>query len=141
MLMRPPPPSPANEEQQLVYDSMQVSHNAMPVPFTRYLSTLMRPSPTDEDRQLAYDSMQVLHDATPVPIPAQQGPSVPLSTLSFSSPEPPGRATGRCPSLLHLSVFLLTIHAHFLALYSRKAWHFTLLWCATAPQVLSLPDT
>jgi hypothetical protein len=64
-----------------------------------------------------------------------------LSTISFSSPEPPGHATGRCPSLLHLSIFLLTIRTHFLALYSGKAWHFTLLWCATAPQVLSLPDT
>ncbi|KAH9066571.1 hypothetical protein EDB87DRAFT_1586897 [Lactarius vividus] len=49
--------------------------------------------------------VQVSHDATPAPILAQHGPSVPLSTVAFSlAPR---------PSLLHLSVLLLTIRAHF----------------------------
>ena len=85
----------------------------------RYISTLMRSSPPSpaEVRQAAYDSVQVSHDATPAPVLAHQGPSVPLSTVSFSAAagEPPsGHATRqRRPSLLHLSVLLLTIRAHF----------------------------
>jgi len=76
----------------------------------RYISTLMRfgpPPPSPE----AYDSVQVSHDATAAPILAQHGPCVPLSTVSFSLGGKPGRATR--PSLLHLSILLLTIRAHF----------------------------
>jgi hypothetical protein len=101
----------------------------------RYLSTLMHfcpppvPSPTEEDRQRAYDSVQVSHDGTPAPILAQQGPSVPLSTISFS-PEPPGRAT-QGPSLLRLSVLLLTIRAHFpsYALLQYQCYFFARATC------------
>jgi hypothetical protein len=72
---------------------------------------LSRPQSRAVDKQPAYDRVQVSHDATPLPIIAQHGPSVHLLTVSFS-PGPPGRATQR-PSLLHLSVLLLTIRAHF----------------------------
>ncbi len=88
----------------------------------RYISTFMRscpppPSP-NASPQPAYDSVQVSHDATPAPILAQHGPSVPLSAVSFplaSCPAAAGEQTGHGtrPSLLHLSVLLLTIRTHF----------------------------
>ncbi|KAH9000204.1 hypothetical protein EDB92DRAFT_1829874 [Lactarius akahatsu] len=88
----------------------------------RYLSTLMRfgPSPPSPE---AYDSVQVSHDATPAPILAQHGPSVPLSTVSFS------RAPR--PSLLHLSVLLLTIRTHFpsYALLQYQCYFFARATC------------
>lgn len=100
----------------------------------RYISTLMRfcpppPSPAPaEDRQAAYDSVQVSHDATPAPILAQQGPSVPLSTVSFSLAP---AAAIRPPSLLHLSVLLLTIRAHFpsYALLQYQCYFFARATC------------
>jgi len=95
----------------------------------RYISTLMRfcpppPSPAEVQQPAAYDSVQVSHDATPAPILAQQGPSVPLSTVSFSL------ATRR-PSLLHLSVLLLTIRAHFpsYALLQYQCYFFARATC------------
>jgi hypothetical protein len=103
----------------------------------RYLSTLMNfcpssPSlPEASPQQPAYDSVQVSHDASPAPILAQHGPSVPLSTVSFS-PEPAGlgRATRR-PSLLHLSVLLLTIRTHFpsYALLQYQCYFFARATC------------
>ncbi|KAI9508170.1 hypothetical protein F5148DRAFT_1198650 [Russula earlei] len=81
---------------------------------------------------LAYDAVQVSHDGTPAPILAQHGPTVPLSTLVFSSCPCPVAAdrtatsasasafsdsrsshTDPRPSLLHLSVLLLAIRTHF----------------------------
>ncbi|KAH9072241.1 hypothetical protein EDB83DRAFT_2361823 [Lactarius deliciosus] len=89
----------------------------------RYLGTLMRfgPSPPSPE---AYDSVQVSHDATPAPILAQHGPSVPLSTVSFSRRAPR-------PSLLHLSVLLLTIRAHFpsYALLQYQCYFFARATC------------
>jgi len=72
---------------------------------------------------LAFDGVQVSHDGTPAPILSQQGPCVPLYTITFSSTSPPFTAptstsasnsdARRPPSLLHLSVLLLTIRKHF----------------------------
>ncbi|KAI0272453.1 hypothetical protein BC834DRAFT_856774 [Gloeopeniophorella convolvens] len=66
----------------------------------RYLGTLLHlgvpsgpPSPGAEAGPPAYDGVQVSHDGTPAPILAQHGPAR--------------------PSLLHLSILLLTIRAHF----------------------------
>ena len=104
---------------------------------SRYLSTLMQyctpsaslPSASSSPQQPAYDSVQVSHDATPASILAQHGPSVPLSTVSFS-PEPPGCTTRR-PSLLHLSVLLLTIRTHFpsYALLQYQCYFFARATC------------
>ncbi|KAF8260694.1 hypothetical protein EI94DRAFT_1747745 [Lactarius quietus] len=105
----------------------------------RYLSTLMSfcpsapslPDASSSTQQLAYDSVQVSHDATPTPILAQHGPSVALSTVSFS-PESPGRDTRtRLPSLLHLSVLLLTIRTHFpsYALLQYQCYFFARATC------------
>jgi hypothetical protein len=105
----------------------------------RYLSTLMSFCPTppslpeaSSTQQPAYDSVQVSHDATPAPILAQHGPSVPLSTVSFSPAPPPGlgRPTRR-PSLLHLSVLLLTIRTHFpsYALLQYQCYFFARATC------------
>jgi len=102
----------------------------------RYLSTLMR-SPTSlpetsSSQQAAYDSVQISHDATPAPILAQHGPSVPLSTVSYpESPAPPGRRAARRPSLLHLSVLLLTIRTHFpsYALLQYQCYFFARATC------------
>jgi hypothetical protein len=78
-----------------------------------------------ESSDLAYDGVQVSHDGTPEPILAQHGPCVPLYTITFSSTSPPLTASTstststsnsdarRPPSLLHLSVLLLTIRTHF----------------------------
>ncbi|KAI9464525.1 hypothetical protein BJY52DRAFT_1202651 [Lactarius psammicola] len=93
----------------------------------RYISTLMRfgpPPPSPE----AYDSVQVSHDATPAPILAQHGPCVPLSTVSFSLAPCPAATR---PSLLHLSVLLLTIRAHFpsYALLQYQCYFFARATC------------
>jgi hypothetical protein len=70
----------------------------------------------------AYDGVQVSHDGTPEPILAHHGPSVPLSTISFSFTSSRGAhsftsegssADPSRPSLLHLSVLLLAIRTHF----------------------------
>ena len=98
----------------------------------RYLSTLMSfcPSPpslpeASSHPQPAYDSVQISHDASPAPIIAQHGPSVPLSTVTFSS-----ESTQR-PSLLHLSVLLLTIRIHFpsYALLQYQCYFFARATC------------
>ena len=88
---------------------------------------------------LAYDGVQVSHDGTPAPILAQHGPSVPLLTITFpSTSRPPnassssdsGSAAGR-PSLLHLSVLLLTIRTHFpsYALLQYQCYFFARVTC------------
>ena len=91
---------------------------------------------------LAYDGVQVSHDGTPAPILAQHGPSVPLLTITFSSTSRPpsasssssssscGSNTGR-PSLLHLSVLLLTIRTHFpsYALLQYQCYFFARVTC------------
>jgi len=75
------------------------------------------PSSEEESSHLAYDSVQVSHDGTPAPILAQHGPCVLLYTITFSSTSTSttsSNSDARCPpSLLHLSVLLLTIHTHF----------------------------
>ena len=82
----------------------------------RYLSMLMSfcpPPPslpeTSSHPHPVYDSVQVSHDASPEPILALHGPSVPLLTVSFSS------KSRQHPSLLHLSILLLTFRTHFLS--------------------------
>ena len=74
----------------------------------------------EEPSRLAYDRVQVSHDGTPAPILAQHGPCVPLYTITFSRISPflalstITASDASCPpSLLHLSVLLLTIHTHF----------------------------
>src|SRR6267154_46273 len=98
----------------------------------RYLNTLVcaellppssSTSSSSESSHLAYDGVQVSHDSTPVSILAQHGPCVPLYTITFSSTSPPLTASTSTstfnsdarhpPSLLHLSVLLLTIRTHF----------------------------
>jgi len=89
------------------------------VPFSsaRYLNTLLG----EESSHLAYDGVQVSHDGTPAPILAQHGPCVPLYLITFPSISPPASTSTpssnsdarRPPSLLHLSVLLLTIRTHF----------------------------
>lgn len=105
----------------------------------RYLSTLMcfptsSLPETSSSRQSAYDSVQVSHDSTPAPILAQHGPSVPLSTISFSLAPPPTlgrRAARRPPSLLHLSILLLTIRTNFpsYALLQYQCYFFARATC------------
>jgi len=105
---------------------------------TRYFSTLIthlgsQPTPSsspNEDERTpasepfgqhparAYDGVQVSHDGTPEPILAHHGPSVPLSTISFTSSHSSSTSEGSSadpsrPSLLHLSVLLLAIRTHF----------------------------
>ncbi|KAN0121136.1 hypothetical protein V8E52_003724 [Russula decolorans] len=77
-----------------------------------------------ESSDLAYDCVQVSHDGTPAPILAQHGPCIPLYTITFSSTSSP--LTARPPSLLHLSVLLLTIHTHFpfYALFQYQCFFF-----------------
>ena len=86
----------------------------------RYLNTLVsakRPPSSSESSQLAYDSVQVSHDGTPAPILAQHGPCVPLYTITFSSTSTSTASSNsdarRSPSLLNLTVLLLTIRTHF----------------------------
>jgi hypothetical protein len=97
----------------------------------------------------AYDGVQVSHDGTPTPILAHHGPSVALSTVTFTSShmspsQPPtrtvavsasssreGRERSRRPSLLHLSVLLLTIRTHFpsYALLQYQCYFFARATC------------
>jgi hypothetical protein len=89
----------------------------------RYLNTLVcakllplfSPLSEEEPSHLAYDGVQVSHDGTPAPILAQHGPCVPLYTITFPSTSTTSSNTdGRHPpSLLHLSVLLLTIRVLF----------------------------
>jgi hypothetical protein len=101
--------------------------------WARYLNTLvcaksLPPSSStssSKSSHLAYDGVQVSHDGTPAPILAQHGPCVPLFHITFSSTSPPLTASTststsssnsdarRPPSLLHLSVLLLTIRTRF----------------------------
>ncbi|KAH9975816.1 hypothetical protein BGW80DRAFT_1169008 [Lactifluus volemus] len=112
--------------------------------------------PVETSPHPAYDSVQISHDGTPDPILAHHGPSVPLSTISFTpSPSPPSssyphtpidkdtlnrqeRERGRNrhrprPSLLHLSILLLTIHTHFpsYALLQFQCYFFARATCLT----------
>ena len=93
---------------------------------------------SEESSHLAYDGVQVSHDGTPTPILAQHGPCVPLYTITFSSTSLPLTASTstststsnsdarRPPSLLHLSVLLLTIRTHFpsYALFQYQCYFF-----------------
>jgi hypothetical protein len=117
----------------------------------RYLNTLVcakSPLPSlssskDKSSHLAYDGVQVSHDGTSAPILAQHGPSVPLYTITFSSASPPLTASisttssnskaRRHPSLLHLSVLLLTIRTHFpsYALLEYQCYFFARVTCLT----------
>jgi hypothetical protein len=113
----------------------------------RYLNTLVwakSPPPSsssssseEESSHLAYDGVQVSHDGTPAPILAQHGPCVPLYAITFSSTSPLTASTStsttssnsdarRPPSLLHLSVLLLTIRTHFpsYALFQYQCYFF-----------------
>jgi len=123
----------------------------------RYLGTLITGlgSPTtssNEDQHEgaspcpAYDGVQVSHDGTPTPILAQRGSSVPLTTISFTprssvSVSVPASSSTRTtasegsrpsrPSLLHLSVLLLTIRTHFpsYALLEYQCYFFARATC------------
>ncbi|KAI0305993.1 hypothetical protein B0F90DRAFT_951762 [Multifurca ochricompacta] len=103
----------------------------------KYLDTLIRfgsPSSSSDtsSQQPAYDGVQVSHDATPAPVLAQHGPSVPLSTVSFTSC---ATATGEMecprPSLLHLTILLFTIRSHFpsYALLQYQCYFFARATC------------
>jgi hypothetical protein len=93
----------------------------------RALSTLVYPqslpkssssssSSSSSEKDLAYDGVQFSHDGC-APILAQQGPSILLYTITFSPTSPPLTASNSearlPPSLLHLSVLLLTIRKRF----------------------------
>jgi hypothetical protein len=114
----------------------------------RYLNTLvcnkspLPPSLSSDSSHLAYDGVQVSHDGTPAPILAQNGPCVPLYTITFSSTSPPPVSTStsttssnsdtrHLPSLLHLSVLLLTIRTHFpsYALFQYQCYFFARVTC------------
>jgi hypothetical protein len=98
---------------------------------------------SEESSHLVYDGVQVSRDGTPAPILAQHGPSVPLYTITFSStPPPPTASTSttssnskarRLPSLLHLSLLLLTIRTHFpsYALLEHQCYFFARVTCLT----------
>ncbi|KAI0285972.1 hypothetical protein BGY98DRAFT_909310 [Russula aff. rugulosa BPL654] len=88
-----------------------------------------QPSTVDKSSHLAYDGVQVSHDGTSAPILAQHGPSVPLYTITFSSSSPP--LTAHHPSLLHLSILLLTIRTHFpsYALLEYQCYFFARVTC------------
>ena len=108
-------------------------------------------SPSSSEKEsphFAYDGVQVSHDGTPAPILARHGPHVPLYTITFSptsprlaasSPTSP-RATSptssnpdpkRPPSLLHLSILLLTIRTHFPCynLFQYQCYFFARVTC------------
>ena len=81
---------------------------------------------------LAYDGVQVSHDGTPAPILAQHGPCIPLYTISFSSTSTSTTSSARrVPSLLHLSVLLLTIHIQFpsYTLFQYQCYFFARATC------------
>jgi hypothetical protein len=114
----------------------------------RYLNTLVcATSPLlslseEESSRLAFDGVQVSHDGTPAPILAQHGPCVPLYTITFSSTPPSLTAAStptstsnsnarRPPSLLHLSVLLITIRTHFpsYVLFQYQCYFFARVTC------------
>ena len=106
-------------------------------------------SSSEEKSQLAYDGVQVSHDGTPAPILAQHGPSVPLYTITFSS-NPASTTTAssnsksrRLPSLLHLSVLLLTIRTHFpsYALLEYQCYFFARVTCLTLMDIFGGVNT
>jgi hypothetical protein len=145
-------------------ESQQTSSGAAATPSSsltssaRYLGTLITSfgSPTTFSNEgqhegasprPAYDGVQVSHDGTPTPILAQHGPSVPLTTISFTG-TPRSSASGVSassstrtttsggsrpsrPSLLHLSVLLLTIRTHFpsYALLEYQCYFFARATC------------
>jgi hypothetical protein len=112
--------------------------NLMCVKSRPSISTSSSSESSGASPDLAYDGVQVSHDGTPAPILAQHGPSVPLLTITFpSTSRPPsassssgGSNTGR-PSLLHLSVLLLTIRTHFpsYALLQYQCYFFARVTC------------
>ena len=115
----------------------------------RYLNTLMcvksppssaaasASSPEEGSTHLAYDGVQVSHDGTPAPILALHGPSVPLLTITFPPTNSRPRAAStsspdvKRPSLLHLSVLLLTIRTNFpsYALLQYQCYFFARVTC------------
>ncbi|KAI0048761.1 hypothetical protein FA95DRAFT_1557686 [Auriscalpium vulgare] len=70
-------------------------------------------SSSTEQADAAFDGVQVSHDGTPAPILARHGTTLPLSTLTFPAPSSPSTTPDTRPTLLHLSVLLLTLHTHF----------------------------
>jgi hypothetical protein len=133
--------------------SMDTTQSSTLASSSRYLNTLMcvkspstpsssssSSSSSEASSHLAYDGVQVSHDGTPTPILAQHGPSVPLLTITFTSTSRSpsasssssfgGSDTGR-PSLLHLSVLLLTIRTHFpsYALLQYQCYFFARVTC------------
>ena len=140
-------------------ESQQASSSSSgPAATTRYFSTLIthlgsQPPPSSSPNEdegtpasepfgqhpaRAYDSVQVSHDSTPEPILAHHGPSVPLSTISFTSSrahsstsEGSSADPSRPPSLLHLSVLLLAIRTHFpsYALLQYQCYFFARATC------------
>ena len=114
----------------------------------RYLNTLVcaisqsLSSEEEVSSHLAYDGVQVSHDGTPAPILAQHGPCVPLYTIIFSSASPltaPSSTSStssnsdarRLPSLLNLSVLLVTIRTSFpsYALLQYQCYFFARATC------------
>jgi hypothetical protein len=106
----------------------------------RYLNTLMyvksppssASSSSEESPHLAYDGVQVSHDGTPEPILALHGPSTPLLTITF----PPTTTSSSSsdaerPTLLHLSILLLTIRTNFpsYALLEHQCYFFARVTC------------
>jgi hypothetical protein len=129
-------------------DTDTTQPSTVPSSSARYLNALVcaksplpSSSSSEEESHLAYDGVQVSHDGTPAPILAQHGPCVPLYTITFSSTSPPLTAptststtssnARRPPSLLHLSVLLLTIRTHFpsYALFQYQCYFFARVTC------------
>ena len=100
----------------------------------RYLNALMCAN-------VAHDGVQVSHDGTPAPILALHGPSVPLLTITFphTTSCPPVASSSSSslssvtehPSLLHLSVLLLTVRTEFpsYALLQYQCYFFARVTC------------
>jgi hypothetical protein len=145
----------ALESQQTVASSGAVAAAATPssslTSSARYIGTLITslgsPTTSNEDHhggaspRPAYDGVQVSHDGTPTPILALHGSSVPLTTISFTPRFPVSASAsfstrttasgGSRPSLLHLSVLLLTIRTHFpsYALLEYQCYFFARATC------------
>ncbi|KAI0299164.1 hypothetical protein BC826DRAFT_62067 [Russula brevipes] len=84
----------------------------------------------------AYDRVQVSHDGTPAPILEQHGDSDQLSFITFAQTAAAGSdddddADPQRPSLLHLSILLLTIREHFpsYSLFKYQCYFFAHATC------------
>ena len=87
---------------------------------------------------LAYDRVQVSHDGTAAPILTQYGSHVLLYTITFPSPLTASTSSSNSdasppPSLLHLSVLLLTIRKRFPSynLLKYQCYFFAHVTCLT----------